>query len=664
MGWCIMNLEIILRVLLGVIVLSVMVFIYAFYRLSQLKKRKIVKKSFGKDSKVLLKIHNFLLKIPFVKHYLSRVEGKLKFIELTDERTIRKKATQLFLYAFAFTIVIGSILLYSVDSLYFFLLGITMLIVVNQQILNLYIGDMEKKLLIQFEDFLSEVKHHYHNHEMIDEAVYDTTKNVTKKNFEMSLHAKKMYDILSSEAPENAMENYYDLAPNKFFKNFIALAHLVQKFGDKVINEESVFLRNMNYLKQEIKYELLRKERLNYLFKSLSLITVIPIFFIKPLEKWALMNLPELSIYFNGRYGFYIDIGTFLLVIASYILISKMRNDEEQVINQNSGIFEKLLEVKWLKKLINRKINSNYSKYLKDTIFLKDAGYTKSVRIYYLTKIIAAVSLFLISILVMFNAVTISSNQLLLTKESYLSATDQFYIETLKDKGLSEEGIIDHLESSENLSKKVLISESNRIFNKINEYNELYFRWWYLIIASLVGIIAYQWPTLLLGFKKKMRLMTIEEEVIQMHTIILMLMYFERISVEEVLRWMEQFSLIFKRSINKCLNDFESGDLKALENLKSAEGYTSFTRIVDNLINASEKIPLALAFDELVIERKYYQEKRKQDNELLIEKKGMIGKLIAFIPLSFTIFFYLLLPFLLFSLNQLLNYSSQMKGVL
>jgi hypothetical protein len=127
---------------------------------------------------------------------------------------------------------------------------------------------------------------------------------------------------------------------------------------------------------------------------------------------------------------------------------------------------------------------------------------------------------------------------------------------------------------------------------------------------------------------------------------------------------MEQFSLIFKHSINKCLNDFESGDLEALETLKYEEGYTAFTRIVDNLINASEKIPLALAFDELVIERKYYQEKRKQDNELLIEKKGMIGKLIAFLPLSFTIFFYLLLPFLLFSLNQLLNYSTQMKGVL
>jgi Flp pilus assembly protein TadB len=172
MSWYIMNDEMILKILLLIITFSLMLFIYAFYQLKRLKKHKDVKKSFGKDSKTLLRLYNFLQKMPLIKRYLLKVERKLKFIELSDEKTIRKKATQLILYAFAFTMVIGIILLYSVDSLYFLLLGLTMLVIVNQQFLNLYIGDMEKKLLIQFEDFLSEVKHHYHNHEMIDEAVY------------------------------------------------------------------------------------------------------------------------------------------------------------------------------------------------------------------------------------------------------------------------------------------------------------------------------------------------------------------------------------------------------------------------------------------------------------------------------------------------------------
>lgn len=659
-----MTVDLILIVLIGIIIFFTLVFIYAYYRLNQLKKHKRIKRSFGNGSKIILKIHSFLANVPFLKIYLQNVEIKLKFIELSDDKTIKRKAVQLMLYAFVFSLLILIILLYSIDSLYFLLLGLTMLVIINRQFLNFYIRGMEKKLLLQFETFLSEVKHHYHNHQMIDEAVYDTTKNVNRNNFEMSLHAKAMYEILSSEVPENAMENYYDMAPNKFFKNFIALAHLVQKFGDKVVNEQSVFLTNMNYLKQEIKYELLRQERLNYLFKSLSFITVAPIFFIKPLEKWALMNLPELNIYFDGKYGFFIDIGTFLLVILSYLLISKMKTNENFEISSEPQIYEKLLGMKWLKKLIDIKINKNYSQFLKDDCLLKDAGYTKNVETYYLTKILTATSVFLISILIMLNAVSIGRDQLLRNDQSYLETSDAEYLMTLKDEGLDYEEILIYIEGREDLSQNLLKIEGTRLFNKISEYNLIYYKWWYLLLAIISSIMAYKFPTLLLYFKKKMRLMTIEEEVIQMHTIILMLMYFERVSVEEVLRWMEQFSLIFRRSINKCLNNYEQGDIEALEVLKKEEAYTSFVRIIDNLINASEKIPLALAFDELVIERKYYQEKRKQDNELLIEKKGMIGKLIAFAPLSFTILFYLLLPFLLFSLNQLLNYSNQMKGVL
>ena len=41
---------------------------------------------------------------------------------------------------------------------------------------------------------------------------------------------------------------------------------------------------------------------------------------------------------------------------------------------------------------------------------------------------------------------------------------------------------------------------------------------------------------------------------------------------------------------------------------------------------AVEKIPIADAFDELDTERDYYQAKRKESNERLISKKGMIGK--------------------------------------
>jgi hypothetical protein len=140
-----------------------------------------------------------------------------------------------------------------------------------------------------------------------------------------------------------------------------------------------------------------------------------------------------------------------------------------------------------------------------------------------------------------------------------------------------------------------------------------------------------------------------------------MLIHIERIHVEDILSWMEQFADIFKSSISKCINNYEYGDRQALEQLALDEPYTPFVRIVENLQSAADKITIKHAFDELITEREYYQEKRKQDTEILVNKKGMWGKFIAFIPLGATVFLYLLLPFILVSAAQLTEFSEEIS---
>ena len=56
------------------------------------------------------------------------------------------------------------------------------------------------------------------------------------------------------------------------------------------------------------------------------------------------------------------------------------------------------------------------------------------------------------------------------------------------------------------------------------------------------------------------------------------------------------------------------------------------------------KISIKDAFDELDTERAYYQEKRKESNERLISKKGMIGKVIGFAPMVCLFVGYLIVP--------------------
>ena len=54
----------------------------------------------------------------------------------------------------------------------------------------------------------------------------------------------------------------------------------------------------------------------------------------------------------------------------------------------------------------------------------------------------------------------------------------------------------------------------------------------------LIALIAYAFPILMLKFQARMRQIEMEDDVMQFHTIILMLMRIERVNVEIILEWL------------------------------------------------------------------------------------------------------------------------------
>ena len=144
-----------------------------------------------------------------------------------------------------------------------------------------------------------------------------------------------------------------------------------------------------------------------------------------------------------------------------------------------------------------------------------------------------------------------------------------------------------------------------------------------------------------------------EDEVMQFQTIILMLMRIERVNVEMILEWLERYSNIFKDPITKCVNDYESGPWEALEKMKEDVNYKEFIRIIESLQAAVERIPISEAFDELDSEREYYQARRKESNDRLISRKGMIGKAIGFAPMVCLFVGYLIVPLVFIGLTSM-----------
>ena len=176
----------------------------------------------------------------------------------------------------------------------------------------------------------------------------------------------------------------------------------------------------------------------------------------------------------------------------------------------------------------------------------------------------------------------------------------------------------------------------------------------------MVGIIGYYYPLVLKIMQTVSIQRAMEDEVIQFQTIISMLVYIDRMTIDTVVEWMEEFGVIFKESLTECMNRMNAGDADALDRLIEEEPFEMFDRVIENL-KMSDRIGVAKAFNEVGIERANYQDKRRQENEIEIKDKGAIASLIAMIPLGMVIMIYLIYPLITESLGQL---STSMSAAL
>ena len=132
------------------------------------------------------------------------------------------------------------------------------------------VDKIDNKILTQQIDFFSEIRHAYHEYNMVEEAIYQVSQDDEK---DISRQGEKIYEILISDDPEMELEKYYDIAPNSFLKEFAGISYLTKEFGDRKVDGASLYLKNVNNITQEMQLEILKRDKLNYYFYSTSIIT-------------------------------------------------------------------------------------------------------------------------------------------------------------------------------------------------------------------------------------------------------------------------------------------------------------------------------------------------------------------------------------------------------
>ena len=236
---------------------------------------------------------------------------------------------------------------------------------------------------------------------------------------------------------------------------------------------------------------------------------------------------------------------------------------------------------------------------------------------------------------------------------------DKTYIDKYKNKNVTKEQI--EMEMTDPVTGKADADEVARVYDKIQSVKNSYIKFWQVLTSFILALIAYYVPSLVLFIRNKIREMEKENEIMQFQSIILMLMYIDRVDVQTILEWLCRFSYAFKEPIATCLNNYEAGAYDALEELKEVVPYKDFQRIVEQLQSAVERIPIRDAFDELETERAFFHERRKEGNERLIKKKVAIGKVLGFTPMVLLIGGYLVAPLMIVSIMQMMSYFTKMS---
>lgn len=438
-------------------------------------------------------------------------------------------------------------------------------------------------------------------------------------------------------------------------------------------------MKNLNNILSDVYLEVLKKDKINYMFRSLTAIAVAPLLFIKPLQAWAESNFPALLNFYSSSIGFVVQSFIIISIFVSYMMLRIIKEDAEEI------KFDRVTSIKWQDKLYKNdffkalvdafKPKPHTTKLRKAEKLIKNTNAYLTIEWLYINKVVAGfgAAIFTIVLILNIQLIDIASvynkigNEFLsfgkLSPEqekasASLNAYDKKYVDKYKNSDITKEQLeYEIVDPTTGQKDEVAI---DRIMEKIGIVNNSYFKFWQLFIVIFVGFIGFLTPTIILIIKNKIREMEKENEIMQFQSIILMLMYIERIDVQTILEWLSRFSYAFKEPISTALNNYEAGGYEALEELKESVPYKDFERIVEQLQSAVERIPIRAAFDELETERSYYYERRKSGNERLVQKKVTYGKVLGFTPMIILIGGYLVAPLMIVSIMQMMTYFSSM----
>lgn len=635
--------------------------VYAVYRAIAAKKNKAINKSKYINQRGRNKFYLFyklFRNTPFFKKVFQKIKKQTEMIYPSDPISVNKEATKITLRALLLAVGIAVVTItFGRGNLLVSCMGIMSGMVTFNYSTKSTFRKMENKLLEQMKDFLSAVRSHYINCPIIEDAIELTLDEIP---YQIGLHISKIYEIITSPIMEEKVEEYTVNSPNRYFLLLLSICSSTKEYGGEK------FLDSLIHLKEEVNVEILKREAIKKSFTGMSFGSLIVVTFIKPVEWWVVNNMPDLENFYSSSYAKLLMVILFAGSFICYYLVEILKDDRQgELIQEN--IFTKISNIRIVSVFFNKIINRRYTKARMLNEKMKEVGDQTGPKAFMVKQVLFALiafillnSTFFVSSIVqkctMLGNYVAEFDSTIVPNERYMKVmqeTAQTYVTKVKNnKMLNREDLTKQIMSDNQIKNEDYAGiVADEIIREVNKYRNTYFKFYHLLIAVLGAFIAYCVPMWLLNFKCKVAGMSKEDEVAQFQTLILILMNADGMRLELILEWMERFAYSFKSTIRDCIIALESGEKEALETMKASEENMDFRRFTDCLL-AIDETDVKTAFNEVVVDRIYAIDKRKQRNQFDVSQKSTKAMLIAIAPLIAVIVCYGIVPMMIMAIQM------------
>lgn len=511
---------------------------------------------------------------------------------------------------------------------------------------------------------------------------YMETNNIPKSVLDgdrgefLNIIVDEIYQILTDVSSTKRLNNFIAKSPIKILCELAEVCQITTDYGDSINDRgESKFVEQLGVINKEVNLEVRTLHQQKMLFNLLDKVALSGLVFMPVVDWYLLDQIPGTAIIIKGVLGMGIKVFILLLTIAAYYVISTI--NKKSVVNQTdfSELVYSLSQSKRFRPLINGVKPKAYKNIIKIEHKFEEALSSHSLDTFYAGKVFYAGFMFILGIILSISFIVTARDQIYNNtgtlsflpivvekrKQEDIDRMDYIYME-MKDKPKGEDLLTFVEENVRDLNMLDIQEQAKRLQKKWDTYSNIYFKWYYLIVIYLMGVVGWFIPDVQLKLRKFMVKFEAEEDASSLLTVMITLSG-TGMSVYEVLYRLLDLATIHKPSISYACQSYVKDPEYALTVLAENSRVEEFKRMCVKLRKSIFSLPIQDAFKNVVIDKEQALAIKEMDVMNQVKKKANLANMLACAPIACVLILQTLLPLFILGFGQIMDMQSTLGSM-